>query len=117
MENGLVRVAPDKIVSMDRQTDMKIAYAQLHIRKHYVQISEQYLQKCRSNALDNNDLVKFISSRGDNSATNVSMVMKIAQAEPYTTSDIVSLSSVHAILLDYFSAILLGLFLWTTIIQ
>ena len=35
MEDGLVRVALDKIVSMDRrtdrQTDMKIAYAQLHI--------------------------------------------------------------------------------------
>ena len=36
MENGLVRIAPDKIVSMDRwtdgQTDMKTAYAQLHIQ-------------------------------------------------------------------------------------
>ena len=35
MENGLVRVAPGKILSTDRwtdgQTDMKIAYAQLHI--------------------------------------------------------------------------------------
>ena len=38
MENGLVRVTPDKIVSTDRwrvrqrdgQTDIKIAYAQLH---------------------------------------------------------------------------------------
>ena len=30
MENGLVRVALDKIVSMDRWSDMKIAYAQLH---------------------------------------------------------------------------------------
>ena len=34
MENGLVRVALDKIVSTDRwadgKTDMKIAYAQLH---------------------------------------------------------------------------------------
>ena len=49
----------------------------------------QYLQKCRSNALDNNDLVKFTSSRGDNSATNDSMVVKIAQAKLYTTSNIV----------------------------
>ena len=36
MENGLVRVAPDKIVSKyrwtDGQTDTKIAYAQLHIQ-------------------------------------------------------------------------------------
>ena len=31
IENGLVRVAPNKIVPTDRQTDMKIAYAQLHI--------------------------------------------------------------------------------------
>ena len=31
MENGLARVAPDKIVFTDGQTDMKIAYAQLHI--------------------------------------------------------------------------------------
>ena len=68
---------------------MKIAYAQLHTHKHYVSISEQYLQRCRSNALDNNDLVKFTSSRGDNSATNDSMVMKIAHAELYTTSKIV----------------------------
>ena len=44
------------------------------------------MQKCRSNALDNNDLVKFTSSRGDNSATNDSMVMKIphAQLQMYT---------------------------------
>ena len=47
------------------------------------------VQKCRSNALDNNDLVKFTSSREDNSATNDSLVMKIAQAELYTTSNIV----------------------------
>ena len=70
---------------------MKIAYAQLHIHtnKHYMKISEKYLQKCRSNALDNNDLVKFTSSSGANSATNNSMVMKIAHAELYTTSNIV----------------------------
>ena len=57
-------------------------------------ISEQYLQKCRSNALDNNDLVTFTSSRGDNSVTNDSMVMKLAYAELYTTSNIVT-SYVH----------------------
>ena len=45
------------------------------------------MQNCRSNALDNNDLVNFTSSRGDNSATNDSMVMKIAHAELYTTSN------------------------------
>ena len=52
------RRALDKIVSTDRQTDeqldMKIAYAQLH--KHTkIMCSEEYLQKCRSNAMDNND--------------------------------------------------------------
>ena len=52
-------------------------------------MSEQCLQKCRSNTLDNNHLVKFTSSRGDNSVTNDSMVMKIAHAELYTTSNIV----------------------------
>ena len=41
------------------------------------------------NALGNNDLVKFTSSRGDNLVTNGSMVMKIAHAELYTTSNIV----------------------------
>ena len=46
-------------------------------------------KKVGSNALDNNDLVKFESSRGDNSATNDSMVMKIALAALYTTSNIV----------------------------
>ena len=40
------------------------------------------------NALDNNDLVKVTSPRRDNSATNDSMVMKIAHAELYTTSNI-----------------------------
>ena len=60
---------------------MKIAYAQLHIHT-------QYLQKCRSNALDNNDLVKFTSSRGDNLATNESIVMKIAHTELYTSINI-----------------------------
>ena len=34
------------------------------------------------------DLVKFTSSRADNSATNDSMVMKIAHVELYTTSNI-----------------------------
>ena len=83
-------------------------YAQLHT--HTNTISEQYLQKCRSIALDNDDLVKFTSSRGDNSATNDSMVMKIAHAELCTTSNIVcnfELSTCNTV----------GLFFWTTIIQ
>ena len=42
-----------------------------------------------TNTLDNNDLVKSTSSKGDNSATNDSMVMKIAHPELYTTSNIV----------------------------
>ena len=114
MENGLVRVPPNKIVStdrwMDRQTDIKIEYAKLHIQTNIVLISEQYLQKCRSNALVNNDLVKFTSPRGDNSATNDNMVMKIAHAGLYTTSNIVctfELSTCNTV----------GLFLWKTIIQ
>ena len=69
-----------------------------------------YLQKCRSNALDNNDLEKFTSSRGDNSATNDSMVMKIAHAELYTTSNIVCN-------FEFSKGNTVGLFLWTTIIQ
>ena len=78
--------------------------------KNYVQISEQYLHKCRSNALDNNDLVKFTSSRGDNLATNDSMVMKIADAELYITSNIVCIS-------EFSTCNTVGLFLWITIIQ
>ena len=60
-----------------------------------------------TNALYNNDSVKLTSSRGDNSATNDSMVMKIANAELYTTSDI----------LCNFEFSTIGLFPWTTIIQ
>ena len=60
--------------------------------------------------MDNNDLVKFTSSRGDNSATNDSMVMEIAQAELYTTSNIVCN-------FEFSTCNNVGLFLWTTIIQ
>ena len=67
-------------------------------------------KKCRCNALDNNDLVKFTSSMGDNSATNDSMVMKIAHAELYTTSNIVCN-------FEFSTCKTVGLFLWTTIIQ
>ena len=69
-----------------------------------------YLQKCRSNALDNNDLVKFTSSNGENTATNDSMVMKIAHAELYTTSNIVCN-------FEFSTYNTVGLFLWTTIYQ
>ena len=68
------------------------------------------LEKCRSNALDYNDSVKFTSSHGDNSATNDSMVMKIAHAELYTTSNIVCN-------FEFSICSTVGLFLWTTIIQ
>ena len=72
IENGLVRVAPGKIVSTNRWTDghENCICTTSYTHKHYMLISEQYLQKCRSNALDNNDLVKFTSSKEDNSATN-----------------------------------------------
>ena len=63
-----------------------------------------------SNVPDKNDLVKFTSSRGDNSATNVSMVMKIAHAELYSTSNIVCN-------FEFSTCNTVGLFLWTTIIQ
>ena len=39
------------------------------------------MQYCRIISLDNNNSVKFTSSRGDNSTTNGSMVMKIAHAQ------------------------------------
>ena len=66
--------------------------------------------KCRTNALDYNDSVKFTSSRGDNSATNDSIVMKIAHAALYTTSNIVCN-------FEFSTCNTVGLFLWTTIIQ
>ena len=60
---------------------MKIAHAQFHMYTNIMQISEQCVQNCRRKALDNNNSVKFTSSRGDNSTTNDSMVMKIAHAQ------------------------------------
>ena len=101
---------------MDRQTDGQTdghencICTTSYTHKHYVQISEEYLQKCRVNALDNNDLVKFTSSRGDNSATKDSMVMKIAYPELYTTSNIVCN-------FEFSTCNTVGLFLCTTIIQ
>ena len=90
---------------------MKIAYAQLHIHTQTLWVNfRAVLAKSRSNALDNNDLVQLTSSRGDNSATNESMVMKITHAEMYTTSNIVC----H---FEFRTCNTVGLFLWTTIIQ
>ena len=69
---------------------MKMAYAQPHIHTNIMcKFQSSTCKKCRSNALDNNDLVKFTSSKGDNSATDDSTVMKIAHAELCTTSNIV----------------------------
>ena len=67
---------------------MKIADTTSYVHKHYVRISEQYLQKCRSNALDNNNSVKFTSSRGDNTTTNDSMVMKIVNSQLHMSTNI-----------------------------
>ena len=39
------------------------------------------MQNCRRKAPDNNNSGKFTCSRGDNSTTNDSMVMKIAHAQ------------------------------------
>ena len=103
--------APDKMASMDRwtdgQTDGQPWGFQYTPPLHYGGIING---QCIMNALDNNDLVKFTSSRGDNSATNDSMVMKIAHAELYTTSNIVCN-------FEFSTCNTVGLFLLTTIIQ
>ena len=90
MDNGLVRVALDKIVSTDRRKNghENCICTTSYTHKHYVLISEEYLQKYRSNTLANNDLVKFTSSREDNSTNNDSMVMKIAHAQLHMYTNI-----------------------------
>ena len=46
------------------------------------------MKKCRRKAPENNNSVKFTSSRGDNSTTNDSMVMKIAHAQLHMYTNI-----------------------------
>ena len=46
------------------------------------------MQYCRIISLDNNNSVKFTSSRGDNTTTNDSMVMKIAHAQLHMYTNI-----------------------------
>ena len=46
------------------------------------------MQNCRRKAPDNNNSVKFTSSKGDNSTTNDSMVMKIAHAQLHMYTNI-----------------------------
>ena len=46
------------------------------------------MQNCRRKALDNNNSVKFKSSREDHSTTNDSMVMKIAHAQLHMFTNI-----------------------------
>ena len=87
------RKAPYKIVSTDRRTDrqmdMQTAYAQLHI---HINI----MCKFRSSTFKNVGvmlwitiiLVKFTSSRGENSTTNDSMVMKIEHAQLHMYTNI-----------------------------
>ena len=48
----------------------------------------QYVQNCRRKALDNNNSVKFTSSRGDNSTTNDYLVTKIAHEEVHMYTNI-----------------------------
>ena len=69
---------------------MKIAHVELYTTSNIVYNFEFSTcnQHCRI-ILDNNNSVKFTGSRGDNSTTNDSMVMKIALAELYTSSNIV----------------------------
>ena len=47
------------------------------------------MKNCRRKAPDKNNSVKFTSSRGDNSKTNESMVMKIAHAQIHVYTNIV----------------------------
>ena len=46
------------------------------------------MQYCSIISLDNNNSVKFTSSRGDDSTTNHSMVMKIAHAQVHLYTNI-----------------------------
>ena len=46
------------------------------------------MQCCRIISLDNNNSVKFTSSRGDNSTTTNSVVMKIAHAQLHMYTNI-----------------------------
>ena len=46
------------------------------------------MQYCRIISLDNNNSVKFTSSREDNSTTNDSMVMKIAHVQLHMYTNI-----------------------------
>ena len=46
------------------------------------------MQYCRIISLENNNLVKFTSSRGDNSTTNDSVVMKIAHGQLHMYTNI-----------------------------
>ena len=88
MQNGLVREAMDEIVSTDRRTDghENRICTKLHIQTNIM--CKFQSSTCKNVGVMlwiNNELVIFKSSRGDNSATNHSMVMKIAHAELYTT--------------------------------
>ena len=47
------------------------------------------MQNCRRKAPDNNNSVKFTSSRGDSSTTNDSMVMKIAHGQLHIHTNII----------------------------
>ena len=75
---------------------MKIAYAELHIQTNIMCKFQGSTCKNVGVMLWITMIYKFTSSRGDNSATNDSIITKIAQAELYTTSNIAS--SVHAIM-------------------
>ena len=67
---------------------MKIAHAQLHMYTNIMYKFQSSKCKTRRKAPDNNNSVKFTSSRGDNSTTNDSMVMKIAQAQLHMYTNI-----------------------------
>ena len=60
---------------------MKIAHAQLHMYTNIMYKFQSSTCKTRRKAPDNNNSVRFISSRGDNSTTNDIMVIKIAHAQ------------------------------------
>ena len=67
---------------------IKIPYAQLHMYTDIMYKFQSSTCKTRRKAPDNNNSVKFTSSRGDNSTTNNSMVMKIEHAQLHMYTDI-----------------------------
>ena len=67
---------------------MKVAHAQFHMYTNIMYKFQSSTLKTRRKSSDKNNSVKFTSSRGDNSTTNDSMVMKIAHAQLHMCTNI-----------------------------